>query len=159
LQFAAWLCSRDARWAHDTTQNAYWQATAKAKRILDCEQPTANRQQEMKRIEAFIRVNKLESVKQALEDAGIYGISCEQVRGYGRQFGRTDKYRGSTYAVNLLPKMKVEVVVKDEDLEEGLAAIVAVAQTGEIGDGKIFVSDVMEAVRIRTGERGDAALS
>jgi nitrogen regulatory protein P-II 1 len=113
----------------------------------------------MKRIEAFIRVNKLESVKQALEDAGIYGISCEQVRGYGRQFGRTDKYRGSTYAVNLLPKMKVEVIVKDEDLEEGLAAIVGVAQTGEIGDGKIFVSDVMEAVRIRTGERGDAALS
>lgn len=113
----------------------------------------------MKRIEAFIRVAKLEDVKQALEDAGIYGISCEQIRGYGRQFGRTDKYRGSTYAVNLIPKMKVEVVVKDEDLEEAVNAIVSVTQSGEIGDGKIFVSDVMEAVRIRTGERGDAALS
>ncbi len=113
----------------------------------------------MKRVEAFIRVAKLEDVKQALEDAGIYGISCEQIRGYGRQFGRTDKYRGSTYAVNLIPKMKVEVVVKDEDLEEAVSAIVSVTQSGEIGDGKIFVSDVLEAVRIRTGERGDAALS
>ncbi|HCD99745.1 MAG TPA: P-II family nitrogen regulator [Armatimonadetes bacterium] len=113
----------------------------------------------MKRIEAFIRLGKLEDVKQALEEAGIYGLSCEQVRGYGRQFGRTDKYRGSTYAVNLLPKMRVEVVVKDEDLEDALAAIVGATQTGEIGDGKIFVSDVIEAVRIRTGERGDAALS
>jgi len=113
----------------------------------------------MKRIEAFIRVAKLEDVKQALEDAGVYGISCEQIRGYGRQFGRTDKYRGSTYAVNLIPKMKVEVVVKDEDLEEAVNAIVSVTQSGEIGDGKIFVSDVLEAVRIRTGERGDAALS
>jgi len=113
----------------------------------------------MKRIEAFIRLGKLEDVKQALEEAGIYGLSCEQVRGYGRQFGRTDKYRGSTYAVNLLPKMRVEVVVKDEDLEDALAAIVGATQTGEIGDGKIFVSDVIQAVRIRTGERGDAALS
>ena len=113
----------------------------------------------VKRIEAFIRVNKLEEVKTALEDAGIQGLSCEQVRGYGRQFGRTDKYRGSTYAVNLLPKMKVEVVVKDEDLEEALEAIVSASQSGEIGDGKIFVSDVIEAVRIRTGERGDAAIS
>jgi len=113
----------------------------------------------MKRIEAFIRVAKLEDVKQALEDAGIYGISCEQIRGYGRQFGRTDKYRGSTYAVNLIPKMKVEVVVKDVDLEDAVNAIVSVTQSGEIGDGKIFVSDVIEAVRIRTGERGDAALS
>ena len=113
----------------------------------------------MKRIEAFIRVAKLEDVKQALEDAGISGISCEQIRGYGRQFGRTDKYRGSTYAVNLIPKMKVEVVVKDVDVEEAVAAIVSVTQSGEIGDGKIFISEVLEAVRIRTGERGDAALS
>jgi nitrogen regulatory protein P-II 1 len=113
----------------------------------------------MKRIEAFIRVNKLEEVKQALEEAGIRGMSCEQVRGYGRQMGRTDKYRGSTYAVNLLPKMRIEVVVKDEDLEEALAAIVAASHTGEMGDGKIFVGEVVDAVRIRTGERGDAALS
>ena len=113
----------------------------------------------MKRIEAYIRVNKLEDVKQALEDAGIMGMSCEQVRGYGRQLGRTDKYRGSTYAVNLLPKMKIDVFVKDEEVESAVEAIVKSAQTGEIGDGKIFVSDVIEAIRVRTGERGDAALS
>lgn len=113
----------------------------------------------MKRIEAFIRVNKLEEVKQALEDAGILGLSCEQVRGYGRQQGRTDKYRGSTYALNLIPKMKVEVVVKDADLETAIETIVTAAQSGEIGDGKIFVSEVLDAIRVRTGERGDLALS
>jgi nitrogen regulatory protein PII len=113
----------------------------------------------MKRIEAFIRMNKLDDVKQALEEAGVFGLSCEQVRGYGRQMGRTDKYRGSTYAVNLLPKMRVEVVVKDDELETALDAIVSATQTGEIGDGKIFVSEVIDALRVRTGERGDAALS
>ena len=113
----------------------------------------------MKRIEAFVRVNKLEEVKQALEDAGVLGLSCEQVRGYGRQQGRTDKYRGSTYALNLIPKMKIEVVVKDDDLETAIEAIITAAQSGEIGDGKIFVSDVEDAIRIRTGERGDLALS
>ena len=113
----------------------------------------------MKRIEAFIRVNKLEDVKQALEDAGIHGLSCEQIRGYGRQLGRTDKYRGSTYAVNLLPKMRVEVYVKDSEVDDAVEAIISVTQTGEIGDGKIFVSEVLDAIRIRTGEHGDAALS
>ncbi len=104
-------------------------------------------------------MNKLDDVKQALEEAGVFGLSCEQVRGYGRQMGRTDKYRGSTYAVNLLPKMRVEVVVKDDELETALDAIVSATQTGEIGDGKIFVSEVIDALRVRTGERGDAALS
>ncbi len=113
----------------------------------------------MKKIDAYIRVNKLDEVKAALEEAGIHGMSCEQVRGYGRQLGRTDKYRGSTYAVNLLPKMKLEIVVKDEDLEEAIDVIERVTKTGEIGDGKIFVSDVQDAIRIRTGEHGDAALS
>lgn len=113
----------------------------------------------VKRIEAFIRVNKLEEVKNALEEVGIVGLSCEQVRGYGRQMGRTDKYRGSTYAVNLLPKMRVEIYVKDSDLADGIDAIIRASQTGEIGDGKIFVHDVIDALRIRTGERGDAALS
>jgi len=113
----------------------------------------------VKRIEAFVRVNRLEEVKSSLEDAGILGMSCEQIRGYGRQMGRTDKYRGSTYAINLLPKMKIEVYVKDDDLSEAVDAIVRATQTGEIGDGKIFVTDVLDAVRIRTGERGDAALS
>ena len=113
----------------------------------------------MKRIEAFIRVNKLEEVKQALEDVGVHGLSVSQVRGYGRQLGRTDKYRGSTYAVNLLPKMQLELVVREEDVEDAIEAIVKAAQTGDIGDGKIFVSPVLDAIRIRTGERGDAALS
>ncbi len=89
----------------------------------------------------------------------MQGMSCEQIRGYGRQLGRTDKYRGSTYAVNLLPKMKVELVVLDEQVEEAIEVIAKTTQTGEIGDGKIFISDVMDAIRIRTGERGDAALS
>lgn len=113
----------------------------------------------MKKIEAFIRLNKLETVKEALEEIGVRGMSVEQVRGYGRQLGRTDKYRGSTYAVNLLPKQKIEVVLRDEDLEEAIEVIIKASQTGEIGDGKIFVSDVIEAVRVRTGERGDAAIS
>jgi nitrogen regulatory protein P-II 1 len=113
----------------------------------------------MKRIEAMVRVNALEEVKRALEENGIVGITVEPVRGYGRQMGRTDKYRGSTYAVNLLPKLKLDVVVKDEDLELAIEAISKAAYTGEIGDGKIFVSEVLEAIRIRTGERGDAALS
>lgn len=112
----------------------------------------------MKRIEAYVRVNKLEDVKQALEDAGVMGISCEQVRGYGRQLGRTDKYRGSSYAVNLLPKLRIEVVVPDDQADEAVQAILQTCQTGEIGDGKIFVSEVLEAVRVRTGERGDSAL-
>jgi len=113
----------------------------------------------MKRIEAYIRVNKLEDVKQALEEAGCIGLSAEHVRGFGRQQGRTDKYRGSTYALNLIPKMKIEVVVKDEDLDAALDAIIETCRSGEVGDGKIFVSDVLDAIRVRTGERGDAALS
>lgn len=113
----------------------------------------------MKRVECIVRVNKLEDVKQALEDVGVFGMTCEQVRGYGRQLGRTDKYRGSTYAVNLLPKMKIEVVMKDEQVEDAIESILRATQSGEIGDGKIFISEVQEAIRIRTGERGDAAVS
>jgi len=113
----------------------------------------------LKRVEAFVRVSMLEAVKEALEEVGVQGMTCEQVRGYGRQMGRTDKYRGSTYAVNLLPKMKIVVFLKDEQLDEALEAIVKATRTGEIGDGKIIVSQVTDAIRIRTGERGDAALS
>lgn len=113
----------------------------------------------MKRIEAFVRVNKLDAVLEALDQAGLPGVSVEPVRGYGRQYGRTDKYRGSTYAVNLLPKTRIEVVVSDDDLDAAMQAIAEAAHTGEIGDGKIFVSEVSEAIRIRTGERGEAALS
>lgn len=112
----------------------------------------------MKLIQAFIRTNALEAVQLALEQIGIHGLSCEPVRGYGRQLGRTDKYRGSTYAVNLLPKLKVEILVPDAEVENALKAISEAAHTGEIGDGKIFVSEVLDVIRIRTGERGEAAL-
>lgn len=104
-------------------------------------------------------MNSLEPVREALEELGLFGLSCEPVRGYGRQQGRTDKYRGSTYALNLLPKMRIEVVVQDSDLEDALKAIQDVCRSGEIGDGKIFVSEVLDAVRIRTGERGETAIS
>lgn len=112
----------------------------------------------LKKIDAIIRNGKLEEVKAALEEAGIVGMSTEPVRGHGRQQGRTELYRGSTYAINLLPKVRIEVVVSDERLEDALAIIAQAAHTGEIGDGKIFVSEVLDAIRIRTGERGESAL-
>lgn len=112
----------------------------------------------MKKIEAYIRPLKLDEVKEALSEVGVVGMTVADVRGYGRQRGRTEKYRGNTYVVNLLPKIKIEVVVSDDRAEHALEAILAAAQTGEIGDGKIFVSEVEEAVRIRTGERGEIAL-
>lgn len=111
----------------------------------------------MKRIEAFIQVGRLEAVQAALDGEGVQGLSVEQVRGYGRQMGKTVesvKTKGPT----LLPKMKVEVIVPDSQLDSAIHAIIEAAKTGEIGDGKIFVSEVTEAIRIRTGERGDAAL-
>jgi len=112
----------------------------------------------MKRIEAIIRPIRFEAVKEALNDIGVYGMTITDVRGFGRQQGHTEKYRGSTYTLNLLPKIKLEVVVPDERVEEVVSAIIEAAQTGEIGDGKIFIADVADAVRIRTGERGEAAL-
>jgi len=112
----------------------------------------------MKRIEAIIRPIRFEAVKEALNDIGVYGMTITDVRGFGRQQGHTEKYRGSTYTLNLLPKIKIEVVVPDERAEEVVSAIIEAAQTGEIGDGKIFIADVTDAVRIRTGERGEAAL-
>jgi nitrogen regulatory protein P-II 1 len=112
----------------------------------------------MKRITAYIRTNKLEEVKEALEELELYGMSVEQVRGFGRQQGQTAHFRGSNYAMNLIPKMKIDVVVVDEMLEPAIQAIMEAARTGDIGDGKIFVSEVIEVVRVRTGERNDAAL-
>lgn len=112
----------------------------------------------MKKIECVIRPIKIDEVKQALEAIGIVGMTVVDVRGYGRQRGRTEKYRGNTYVVNLLPKVKLEIVVPDERADEVVEIVLEAAQTGEIGDGKIFVSPVDAAVRIRTGERGDSAL-
>ncbi|CUU05806.1 MAG: P-II family nitrogen regulator [Fimbriimonadales bacterium] len=112
----------------------------------------------MKRVEAIIRPVRFEAVKEALNDIGVYGMTVTDVRGFGRQQGHTEKYRGSTYTVNLLPKIKIEVVVPDSQVEEVVSAILEAAHTGEIGDGKIFIAEVEEVVRIRTGERGESAL-
>lgn len=112
----------------------------------------------MQKIEAVIRPTKLDAVKQALEDIGVVGLTVTDVRGYGHQRGHTEKYRGNTYVVNLLPKIKLELVVADALAEAAAAAIEEAAQTGEIGDGKIFVHPVERAIRIRTGEEGDGAL-
>jgi nitrogen regulatory protein PII len=112
----------------------------------------------MKKIEAVIRPIKIEDVKEALSAIGVNGMTVTDVRGYGRQRGRTERYRGNTYVVNLLPKVKLEFVVSDELAEEAVEAVLESGRTGEIGDGKVFVSTVEQAIRIRTGERGDTAL-
>jgi len=113
----------------------------------------------MKKIECVIRPIKIDEVKAALEAIGVVGMTVADVRGYGKQRGRTEKYRGNTYVVNLLPKVKLEIVVADDRAEDVVEIVLDAARTGEIGDGKIFVSTVEQAVRIRTGERGEAALS
>lgn len=112
----------------------------------------------MKKIEAIIKPFKLEEVKDALGEIGIEGMTVSEVKGFGRQKGHTEIYRGSEYTVDFLPKIKIEVVVGDELLENAVATIVKTAKTGKIGDGKVFVSAVEEAVRIRTEEKGDAAV-
>ena len=113
----------------------------------------------MKKIEAIIKPFKLEDVKEALSGVGVEGMTVVDVKGFGRQKGHTEIYRGSEYTVDFLPKVKVEVVVEDDRCDETVDAIVKAANTGKIGDGKIFVSDVIEAIRIRTGERGNAAVT
>jgi nitrogen regulatory protein P-II 1 len=112
----------------------------------------------MIKVEAIIRPNVLDAVKANLDEIGIHGLTVSEVRGAGKQKGYTQHYRGAEYAVNLLPKVKLEVVVPDSAAQDVVDAIVASAKTGEIGDGKIFLSPVSEAVRIRTEERDEAAL-
>tara|TARA_B100000927_G_C16462584_1_gene468467 strand:- start:426 stop:764 length:339 start_codon:yes stop_codon:yes gene_type:complete len=112
----------------------------------------------MKKIEAIIRPFKLEDVKVALVNAGIVGMTVSEVRGFGRQKGQVERYRGSEFTVEFLQKLKVEIVVDDEKVESVIAAVAEAAKTGEIGDGKIFVSQVDSVMRIRTGEKNDAAL-
>ena len=112
----------------------------------------------MKKIEAVIKPFKLDEVKEALQALGIQGMTVLEAKGYGRQKGHTELYRGAEYVVDFLPKLKVEVVVSDDQLSPALDAIQAAARTGRIGDGKIFVSDIAEVVRIRTGETGAAAV-
>jgi nitrogen regulatory protein PII len=112
----------------------------------------------MKKIEAIIKPFKLEEVKDALSEVGMEGMTVSEVKGFGRQKGHTEIYRGSEYTVDFLPKIKIEVVLPDDLVERALNAIIASAKTGKIGDGKIFVSPVEQAVRIRTEERGDKAV-
>jgi nitrogen regulatory protein P-II 1 len=112
----------------------------------------------MIKIEAIIRPQRLDAVKAALDDAGIHGMTVLEVRGAGKQKGYTQHYRGAEYTVNLLPKIKLELVVADSDVDKAVAAIVDNAKTGEIGDGKIFLIPIGSAIRIRTEERDDSAL-
>ena len=112
----------------------------------------------MKKIEAIIKPFKLEEVKDALGEIGIEGMTVSEVKGFGRQKGHTEIYRGSEYTVDFLPKIKIEVVLSDNQLESAVATIIKAAKTGKIGDGKVFVSNVEEAVRIRTEEKGEQAV-
>ena len=112
----------------------------------------------MKKIEAIIKPFKLEEVKDALAEVGIEGMTVSEVKGFGRQKGHTEIYRGSEYTVDFLPKIKLEIVVSNGQLDNAVAAIVKAAKTGKIGDGKVFVSDVEEAIRIRTDEKGEQAV-
>ncbi len=112
----------------------------------------------MKKIEAIIKPFKLDEVKEALQDVGIQGLTVIEAKGFGRQKGHTELYRGAEYIVDFLPKVKIEVVLEDEQLEAAIEAIVDAARTEKIGDGKIFVSTIEQAIRIRTGEEGVEAL-
>ena len=112
----------------------------------------------MKKIEAIIKPFKLEEVKDALAEIGIEGMTVSEVKGFGRQKGHTEIYRGSEYTVDFLPKIKLEVVAPDERVDAAVQAIVKAAKTGKIGDGKVFVSNIEDAIRIRTDERGDKAV-
>ena len=112
----------------------------------------------MKKMEAVIQPSKLDAVKEALQEIGIQGMTVSEVRGHGRQKGHSEIYRGHEYTVDLLPKLKVEVVLPETLVEQAMDAIVNAARSGKIGDGKIFLSDIGEAIRIRDGQRGDEAL-
>lgn len=112
----------------------------------------------MKKIEAIIKPFKLDEVKDALQEAGLQGITVTEVRGFGRQKGHTELYRGAEYVVDFLPKVKIEIVVPDSQVDRMVEAIVNAARTGRIGDGKIFISPVETAIRIRTGEDGENAI-
>ncbi len=112
----------------------------------------------MKKIEAIVRHFKLEDVKNALNEQGVKGMTVTEVRGFGRQKGHTERYRGTEYAVEFVPKVKIEIVCSDASVQSIVEVILRTAQTGETGDGKVFISDLKDVVRIRTGETGDEAL-
>lgn len=112
----------------------------------------------MKKIEAIVQPHKLDTVKEALKNAGIDGLTIYEVHGYGRQKGHTETYRGAEYKVDVLPKVKIELVIGEKDLDRVVSVIMEAARSGKIGDGKIFISTIDEAVRIRNGDRGEMAL-
>ncbi|MBI5058043.1 MAG: P-II family nitrogen regulator [Nitrospirae bacterium] len=112
----------------------------------------------MKKIEAIIKPFKLDDIKKALHELGVNGMTVTEVKGFGRQKGHLEFYRGAEYDINFVPKLKIEIVIQDQLLEQAVAIIQDKAKTGEIGDGKIFISNVEEIIRIRTGEKGDAAV-
>lgn len=112
----------------------------------------------MKKVEMIIKPFKLDEVKDALHEIGVQGMTITEVKGFGRQKGHTELYRGAEYVVDFLPKVKIDVVIEDSQLEEVLETVEETARTGRIGDGKIFVSTIEEVIRIRTGERGEAAI-
>ena len=112
----------------------------------------------MKKIEAIIKPFKLDDVKEALQEAGVQGLSVIEVKGFGRQKGHTELYRGAEYVVDFLPKVKIEIVLADDQVDAAIEAILSAARTDKIGDGKIFVSTIEQAIRIRTGETGDDAV-
>jgi nitrogen regulatory protein PII len=112
----------------------------------------------MKKIEAIIRPFRIDDVREALADVGVKGMTLTEVKGYGRQKGHTELYRGSEYQIDFLPKIKIEVVVSDKTVDKVVETIIKAAKTGEVGDGKIFVSDVEDVIRVRTGESGEDAL-
>ena len=123
-------------------------------------QPMTSQSEEttMKKIEAIIKPFKLDEVKEALQDVGVQGLSVIEVKGFGRQKGHTELYRGAEYVVDFLPKVKIDVVLDDDQVDAAIEAIIEAAKTDKIGDGKIFVSPIEQAIRIRTGESGSDAL-
>jgi nitrogen regulatory protein P-II 1 len=112
----------------------------------------------MKKIEAIVRHHKVDEVKEALVSVGLQGMTITEVRGFGRQRGHTETYRGTEYTVDFVPKVKIEIAAADNLVDKAVSAIVAAAKTGQVGDGKIFVSDLANVIRVRTGETGEAAL-
>ena len=112
----------------------------------------------MKKIELLIKPFKLDDVKEALAGLGIFGMTVSEVKGFGQQKGHTELYRGAEYQVDFVPKVKIEIVINDDAVEKTMEAVISAARTGKIGDGKVFVSDVEETIRIRTGERGPSAI-
>ena len=119
---------------------------------------SGNKYTAMKKVEAIIKPFKLEEVKDALGEIGIQGMTVTEAKGFGRQKGHTEIYRGAEYTVDFLPKLKIELVISDQQVEPAVSAIIKAAKTGKIGDGKIFVSNIEEAVRIRTEEKGEQAV-